>query len=322
MRSPSTQRVTVMVPRDIEKRHGNDYKYYRGMKLRFNGKGQIYWRTAKSHNVVIEVASGLEEVYEELIKLKPETGSFRITGSREVLTKLKGENSEIFDEPKFVCMAHKEIEFKAYKGGIEHNPVTLEPGDLWTGIYDGTRFSFSPGIEPKIWWRMTEDFSVRYMLELEENPLLPNEIISELHRWKPTGGVFCVTIDGHVLTMIDKRMRVEKHLLQGKKLTYDQLELLDVKERSTGMFPIYIGTIDTSNMFSFTPPRRFGHPITKERKAFLIDKILGGNGEGRISTNLVPKNAEKEIDVFELIPTEMDPQVLEMEESELRIEEE
>lgn len=308
-----------MVPRDIEKMYGNDYKYYRGMKLRFNSKGQLYWRTAKSHNVVIEVISGLDGVYDELIKLKPETGSFRITESREVLTKLKGEDSEIFDVPKFVCMVHEEIEFKSYKGGIEHNPDTLEPGDLWTGIYDGTRFSFSPGIEPKIWWRMVEDFSVRYMIEPKKNPLMSKEIFFELQRWKPTGGVFCVTIDGHVLTLIDKRMAVEKHRLQGEKLTYDQLELLDVREKDTGMFPIYIGTIDTSNMFSFTPPRRFGHPLTMERKRFLIDKIMGGNGDEEISTNVVPKNAER---AFEMIPTKIDPQVLEMEESELRNEEE
>lgn len=308
-----------MVPRDIERIHGNDYKYYRGMKLRFDNKGRIYWRPAKSHNVQIEIVSGLDSVYTELIKLKPETGSFRITESREVLTKVKAEGSEIFDEPKFVCFANDEIEFKSYKGGIEHNPDSLEPGDLWTGIYDGTRFSFSQGIETKIWWNMVEDFNVRYMIEAKNNPLMSKEIVSELQRWKPMGGRFCVTIDGHVLTMIDKRMSIEKHRLQGKKMTYDQLELLDVREQDTNMFPIYIGTIDTKDMLSFTPPRRLGHPLTKERKSFLIGKILGREGSGEISTNLVPKNAER---MFEKIPTEIDPQVLEMEESELRSEEE
>jgi len=311
-----------MTPLNFDRNSDDDYEYYRGMKFRFTADGRIYWRTPMEHGIVIEVISGLEKIVKKLLKERPAGGSFRITEAREVLLKIV-RGTESPEIPKFIGMAEDEIKFKSVNGGIEHNPSNLNPGDLWTGIYDGTRLSFMRGIpSPKIWWSTVEDFNVRYAIDQRSTPV-PDDLLRDLYYWKPLGGRFYVTIDGHIITLIDPKQRDERHKEQFERMTNEQQQLVEVKEKTTKMFAIYIGKWNIEEMFSFKRPRRFGDPIDQKRKEYL-SKLLGGDHDGDqiVSPSVVPINAEFELPPFGDIPDDKDSLVLEMVEQEINEEEE
>jgi len=319
-----------MTPYNYDPDSDDDYPYYRGMKFRFNSKGRVYWRTPLEQSVAIEVSKGLKSVTKKLLKIRPEGGSFRITEAREVLIKIKRDNDSP-DVPKFVGTLDKEITFNTSSGNLDNNPSDLEPGDLWTGIYDGTRLSFLRSPEPKIWWNTVEDFNVRYLIDLTHTPL-PDNLVRELSYWKPLGGSFRVTMDGHIITLIDPKQRIPKHKEQFEQMNDVQQLLVDVKEERTKMFAVYIGKWEMTEKLSFIPPRRIGEPLTKERRSHLdnlFDLGLKGGGESAPSSSFVPVDAEPdmaEISDFlnpsDLIPGAGDFAVLELNMDDIEQEEE
>jgi len=311
-----------MVPKNFNRNSEGDYPYYRGMRLNFTSSGNVYWRTPKSQNIHIEVTSGLKSTVKSLLKLRPEGGSFRITEAREVLLKqtrmVMGSDGKQYSQwfGKFICLLDEDLEFENKGGGVEHNPSDLNAGDLWTGIYDGTRLSFVRGIGgSKIWWTSSDESlsSLRYKLN---NPNLPAELEKELNYWKPLGGRFCVTIDGHVITLIDPKQRNSRHKGQFESMTDAQQQLVEVKEESTKMFATYIGKWDMESMLELKQPRRYGDVIPQNRKDEILSLLSNFSpNDYSISSSMVPQDAEPvvpEIDDYEVLE-EIERQILEEE---------
>jgi len=302
-----------MTPSNYEEDSNDDYPYYRGMKLSFlpGNPGRIYWRTAREEGIEINAVSGHEEVLAKLLSIRPEGGSFRITELGEVLVKVAGESGDKPEIPRYVCKLKKKLEFD---GDVDNRPKGVKPGDLWEGMYDGTRFSFVPSAsgEQKAWWSTVEDFSVRYQLLSK----MPRKVLLDLTARKPTGGRFCVTPDGYVLTLVEKGVLDESARLRYKELydeeRFDPLRLIDSKERRTGLFPVFIGIweIDPAS-FEFKRPRKWGEELRGEERNRMLENITGLLNEDPIGM-VVPVDVpddEPEFLYEDAIATEDDPEI-------------
>ncbi len=270
-----------MTPSSYDIDSKDDYPYYRGMRLQFlpgkNGNGKMYWRSPREDGFQIEVKSGHDEILSELLKIRPEGGSCRITEMKEVLVKVPDQKDSVPEIPRYVCQLEKTLQFR---GDIDNAPSELEPGSLWTGIYDGTRLSFIPTNtgEQKVWWGTVEDFSVRYQLDAK----MPREILLHLTSFKPLGGRFCITPEGYVLTLVDKGMLSHSEKTRYKELfesqKYDPLRLIDIKESRTGLFPIFVGVWDIDEIH-FKKPRRWGDKLDNSERNKMLNTIAGLLGD-------------------------------------------
>lgn len=313
------------------------YKYYRGLRLTFIPRQKIiFWQSPKKDGFKVKVIADNESkrILELLSSIRPEGGSFRITELNEVLIKVQGSEEDPPEIPKYVTTLKAPLNYEK----ILNTPKDLSPGDLWEGIYDGTRFSFVPTAngEQNIWWSTVEDFSVRYKLLATMPQTLHRSLIS----FKPLGGRFCITPHGYILTLVDKGLLSNNarnryaELYEAEK--WDPLRLIDSKETRTGLFPIFIGIWNINNDdWLFLPPRRWGQEISQsERNRMLqtISGLLSNESSGMVIATDQGKedNIDDEIDKdasvasedmdIALIPTEDDwivkNEILEMQEEE------
>ena len=274
-----------MTPSSYDTSSGDDYPYYRGIRLQFLPGNRMYWRSPREEGLHINVKTGHKEIARKLLKIRPEGGSCRITETGEVLVKIADDDDPVPVIPRYVCQLRKSLVFD---GDIDNRPTGLEPGSLWTGIYDGTRLAFLPTSdgEQKVWWSTVEDFSVRYAVQTK----IPRELLRHLNMWKPLGGRFCVTPDGYVLTLIEKGLLRQSDKQRYKELyeneRYDPLRLIDIKESRTGLFPVFIGIWDLDSPPSFKSPRKWGSDLDddeRERVLKNISSFLGGDSVGMVN---------------------------------------
>ena len=313
------------------------YKYYRGLRLTFIPRQKIiFWQSPKKDGFKVKVIADNESkrILELLSSIRPEGGSFRITELNEVLIKVQGSEADPPEIPKYVTTLKAPLNYEK----IQNTPKDLSPGDLWEGIYDGTRFSFVPTAngQQNIWWSTFEDFSVRYKLLAP----MPQNLHRSLISFKPLGGRFCITPEGYILTLVDKGLLSNKarnrygEMFEAEK--WDPLRLIDSKETRTGLFPIFIGIWNiNSEDWLFRPPQRWGQDISQsERNRMLqtISGLLSNESSGMV----IATDQGKEDNIFEtaqhesppsnsdtdmaLIPTEDDwivkNEILEMQEEE------
>ena len=307
-----------MTPSNYDTSSGDDYPYYRGMRFQFHSGNRMYWRgpqpRAGKDDIFIRVAvkSGHEDIVRKLLKIRPEGGSCRITEMGEVLVKIAEDNETTPEIPRYVCHLRKRLVFE---NNIDNRPSGLEPGDIWKGIYDGTRFAFLPSAtgNQNVWWSTVEDFSVRYAVETK----IPREILFNLRVWKPTGGRFCITPDGYVLTLVEPGLLNQSQIDDLFRLPHEENEyvrdLFFMKHGRTGdMVPVFIGTWDVDHL-SFRPPRKWGESLSRNEKENLLKSIssfLGGDSVGMVNSESESEGPEGDPDLMEdFIPASDDPEV-------------
>ena len=276
----------------------DEYRYYRGMRLNYQpGSKRMYWRSPREDGFHVTVTSGHEEILEKLAAIRPEGGSFRITELNEVLIKVTAPGETIPEIPKFVTVLNNPLTFE----NVENVPNDLSPGDLWEGIYDGTRYSFVPMStgEQNIWWSTVEDFSVRYKLLAR----MPDELFRNLRMHKSIGGRFCITPEGYVLTLVEKGILGAHARNRYKELydsgNWDPLRLIDSKEKRTGLFPIFIGRWEIdSNNFKFKPPKKWGEALQESERNRMLQTISGLLNPSVMGMAHKEKDEDKELEEF------------------------
>lgn len=244
---------------------GDPWKeHYRGSRYHYNPKREFWWSVAGSSRRVLAKA-GHEDILDELLRLRPDGGSLRITETSSVLMRKVGVGLGI---PIYVT---------EYGGPIifDHLDVSgdgLEPGDLWTGFYDGARYSFQ---DTKIWWNNPEDGTKRLTVER-----LPVAVLTALRTFKPDGGSFRVTENGVVLTLIAPQPMPPRLKIQYDALSNTQKQLVWVKVQSTQMLPVYISRYYDG--FTLQPFRKLTDPLSAEDEAAISAflKRYHGRGEG------------------------------------------
>lgn len=227
-------------------------EHYRGTKYHFDSEGHVWWHLPHIDQRIY-AKRGHGVIGEELLKVRSEGGSFRITECGDILSKKKNENDW---EPMYICEMDGPLIFP----DVENTADSLNPGDLWRGFYDGARYTFC---EKKIWWKNPELDTRQFT-----NEMLPVEILKELTFLKPKGGQFRVTENGHLITLIPPQPLPADLKKQYESLSNVQKQIIETKVKTTKMLPVYVG--DFFEGFTLQPVRRLTDPLSKEE----IDKMF------------------------------------------------
>jgi hypothetical protein len=273
--------------RNMEKNieSGDDWPYhYRGTRYHYNGEKVVWWRTFKD-GLEVRVKSGQELVIDELISLRSEGGSFRVTESGDVLIKLDKGN---IWTPKYVCEMDEPFRFEKK---IDISPTDISPGDLWPGFYDGARYSY---LNDRVWWR-NPDGPRQYIRES-----LPDEVMMHLKRFKPMGGSFRITENGYVITLIPKQPLPNNIKEQWEALSATQQRLVATKVETTDMLPVYIGRYHEG--VSLLEPKDFKKPLSKQERKEMLEFLdsfsMSGGFNGMVPRDVTPEKLGDESEEF------------------------
>ena len=249
--------------------------HYRGTKYHYNGEKDVWWQTFKD-GLKVKAVSGFERILDEILLLKTEGGSFRITETGDVIAKVESPDGW---PPKFICEMDEPFKFEEE---INVTPEDIQPGDLWPAFYDGARYSY---LMDKIWWHNPDGYR-QYVKES-----LPKEVIKELRRFKPEGGSFRITENGYVISLIPKQPLPKNIKKQWEILSDIQQRLIAVKVERTDKLPIYIGRFYEG--ITLNEPENFSKPLTKEERVKMLEFLDGFSYSPRFE-GMVPKGSGNE----------------------------
>lgn len=255
---------------------GAEWPYhYRGTRYHYNNSQEVWWQTFND-GLKVQVKSGHECIIKELIKLKTEGGSFRITETGDIIAKI--ENDQLW-KTIFVC--EMDEPFKMAES-IDLTPINIQSGDLWTGFYDGAKYSYSGN---KVWWNNSGG-PRQYIQQT-----LPNEIMIQLRLLKPAGGSFRITENGYVITLIPKQPLPNNIKKQWESLSDVQKRLIATKVEHTLMLPVYIGRYHEG--ITLKEPQDFSKPLTDAERKKMLDFLDGFSFSAEFE-GMVPKNIDSE----------------------------
>lgn len=231
-------------------------EHYRGLTLHINQSRDCWWQVYNGTDRLY-VDDFPEETIDDLLDLKPLGGRIRVTESGDVVTRIdEDDTAETAAEYSQVYVGNVDLTGKlvpddAPEMGIPVRPTDLSAGDLWPSVYDGARYSFTPG--GRMWWKNTAT--------KKRHPVttaLPETIKATLRQQKPQGGSFRITPSNDVITL------VESPATQTVKSQFSDLpalvrNIIKLRKDRAGleMLPIYVGeigdvTIDLDSPSSLT----------------------------------------------------------------------
>ncbi len=229
-------------------------EHYRGTRYHYDSEGHMWWLTPKVGSRVY-VKKGQSDVVKELLRLRPEGGSFRITETGHVI--MRDLNSDPPGKPIYVTDYGGSLEFEH----VDNSAAGLVPKDIWPSFYDGAKYSF---MGDRIWWNNPETGTKQLAREH-----LPDPVMRVLSALKPEGGSFRVTENGRVLTLIPPQPMPVQLQAQYNKLSNAQKNLIAVKVVSTSMLPVYVG--DYFEGFSLFPVRNLTDPLPVDIEREILD---------------------------------------------------
>lgn len=255
---------------------GDEWPYhYRGTRYHYNNNQEVWWQTFND-GLRIQVKSGHELIIKELMKLKTEGGSFRITETGDVIAKIEKDN---LWNTIFICEMDEPFKMEEI---IDLTPAKIQPGDLWPGFYDGARYSYC---RDKVWWNNSGG-PRQYVQQT-----LPKDIMMQLSMFKPAGGSFRITENGYVITLIPKQPLPNDLKKQWESLSDVQRRMIATKVEHTIMLPVYIGRYHEG--ITLNEPQDFSKPLTDAERKKMLDFLDGFSFSAEIE-GMVPKNIDDE----------------------------
>jgi hypothetical protein len=107
----------------------------------------------------------------------------------------------------------------------------LSPGMIMTGPLDGEMHHWFNG---KVWTRNIHGKRCHWKQ-------IPTELESALNRLKPEGGSFVITCWGNIAALIQPKPLPPEAREQWSKLAEEEKRLLQIKQKSIQMLPIFLG---------------------------------------------------------------------------------
>lgn len=232
---------------------GDDWPYhYRGTRYHYNKGGKAWWESSKD-GLRVNVKAGGEAVLKNLLSLKPDGGIFRITETGDVITKIEDKDSW---RAVYVCEMDEHF---SLENGVNITPANISPGDIWTGFYDGARYSF---LDENVWWNNPD--GPRQHIEGK----FPDELITLLNRFKPDGGSFRITENGYVIALIPSQPLPNSLREQLQSFSEVQQRLVGIKVDTTEMLPVYVGRYHEG--ITLKEPVDLTAPLSAEEKNRIV----------------------------------------------------
>lgn len=219
---------------------------YTGMRLRVSMTGEISWQPNKlagSHGAryVVNDKDGLSDM---VLAKRPRGSWVKICRGGGVLCSEENKPlqiGEISSEPL--------LELPKF----DVNPADISPGMIWAGPFDGEYHHFC---EDRFWVNNSDNRRCHY------SP--PSDLKAALELFKPTGGSFLVNPWGHVIVLIRPQPLPEEAEERWNKMSKEERRLLQIKQKGTGMLPIYACKWDSDWEVELQNPLDFSKPLNKE----------------------------------------------------------
>ena len=159
----------------------------------------------------------------------------------------------------------------------------LTPGMIMTGPLDGEMHHWFDG---KVWTRNIHGKRCHW-------DQIPEELESALNRFKSEGGSFVITCWGNIAALIQPKPLPPEAREQWSKLAEEEKRLLQIKQKSIQMLPIFLGKFNPEWQVALDDPVDYSKPISENEMAEM-DDFLSQYGIGAKSSN--SKIKEQEID--------------------------
>jgi len=240
--------------------------YYRGYSFSVNAEGEVWWQ-AYNGTDRLRLDPVPDDVVENLLEIKRQGGRIRITEGGDVLTQTEISGTDDAFEALYV--GSTDIDGRLVppdnpSHSVALSPTGLQPGNLWSSVYDGAKYSFAGD---QFWWHDAES-KLRHPFA----DSFPDTIVTELQRLRPQGGSFRVTPQGDVLTQIPTDRSPSDVREQFRELPRPVKRLLQLRRNrgDVDMIPVYVGTLDAvSRPIQVEEPTRLTDPLTEEEQASL-----------------------------------------------------
>ena len=269
MTEPNDEKPDLVEPADLRSREWTEH--YRGIRYHFGADRKLWWEFPSTEdplsNARVYAKSGHENIIDELLSLKPEGGSFRITETGRIITKVPTKKS-----PEGMPVEVAELTSPIQFDGVDVLGSGLSPMDIWTGFPDGAKYTYAAG---KVWWKDPSD-GCRRLADQQ----LPREIARTMSVLKPEGGSFRITENGSVITLILPQPMPPSLKEQFDRLTPLQKNLLLVKMQGAQRLPVFVGRYTQG--FTLRPRRSLNERLSKEDARRLVDFILTFGQEGSL----------------------------------------
>lgn len=216
---------------------GKEYKgVYRGTVYHMNYLGDVWWKTGRS-SLKIKAVFSNKKILDDILAIKPQGGNFRITESKEVLTKV------YYDDRGYVSVYvgqfDGDITFEDYKW----QPEGMKKGCLWPSIYDGATFSVNT--------------NGSLLVHIGENKVYAKDGHEDLTKkilgftGKYGGGRFKVNENGDIIVLMYAAPYPDKIKKQLDQLSPEEKNLIDIRKKTERdqRVPIYVGKFKGNILF-------------------------------------------------------------------------
>ena len=161
----------------------------------------------------------------------------------------------------------------------------LSPGMIMTGPLDGEMHHWFNG---KIWTKNILGKRCHWKQ-------IPDELESALNRFKPEGGSFVITCWGNIAALIQPKPLPPEAREQWSKLSEEEKRLLQIKQKSIQMLPIFLGKFNPDWKVVLDDPIDYSKPISDlemEEMEDFLGKYGIGTDNASNEINDEPENAD------------------------------
>lgn len=266
-------------------------EHYRGLTLHINPSRECWWQVYNGTDRLY-VENFPEEVFDNLLQLKPLGGGIRVTEYGDVLTRIdEDDTAETAAEYTQVWIGNIDLTGELIPNDdpemrIPIQPTELTDGDLWPSVYDGARYSFTPG--GRMWWKNTAT-KKRHPVRTD----FPETIQATLRQQKPQGGSFRITSSNDVITLVQSPA-TETIKSQFSELPSLVRNIIKLRKEQAGleMLPIYIGNLGDVTI-DLKSPSSLTDKMSEEEKDALKGwaESLGSNSPTSAETHTTTQQA-------------------------------
>ena len=137
----------------------------------------------------------------------------------------------------------------------------MQPGMIWSGPFDGETHHY---FNSKFWTKNVN----RHRCHWDE---VDSHLQKMLQKFKPQGGSFVITPWNHVIALIEPTPLPISIEEQWKKLTKEQRRLIQIKQKSVQMLPVYICKLDEGFAIKLNEPLDYSKPLSKNELGEMLD---------------------------------------------------
>jgi hypothetical protein len=228
---------------------------YLGMRLSISSEGKVSWqpnRFAGNHGARFNVKNA-DEISSLVLSKHPKGTSIKLNCDNELIKFNK--DSTLTNIGKIKTLP----EFEK----IDVNPQNMSPGMIWSGPFDGEVHHFC---DDRFWAKNIKRRRCHWKKET-----IPNTLKKYLSDFKPLGGSFVITPWNHVIALIEPRPLPEAAEKQWKEFSKEERRLVQIKQSSVSMLPIYICKFEEDWTIELEKPVDYSKPLTKDEVTDMMD---------------------------------------------------